>query len=346
MHGMPSVRLFFTDNPKGDTRFFPKEITSVKRFQDSLNSGALATEEALPEPPYDPASVKIESDPRQMNRLIHAVRTAAASNIIGFDLEWKPLYRKGMGGGDKVAVMQICYVDKSDKHHVLILLTYRLDALPEQVVLFLMDQSFIFVGCNVTGDYHKIGRDFNLTAKTSERVKQGIINLGKYARVRDVVQCGTVGLGKLCELTLRMSLDKGSGVRFSNWNAKQLDDLQKKYAALDAIVSRMVYMELREKPDLTERLKPIDVEIGMKVDVVPKSGSVACMATRGAIGTIVDDAVCISPIGISPKRVRPGDGCVSVKIEKGKRSKRHWRICGRHSSTAFSSFRCALRSKI
>ena len=69
---------------------------------------------------------------------------------------------------------------------------------------------------------------------------------------------------------------------------------------LDAILSRRLFIELEKLPDLTQRLTEEEAFIGKKVDLVPRSGNVACMATRAAIAEIVDLQVCPSPEGISP----------------------------------------------
>ena len=47
-------------------------------------------------------------------------------------------------------------------------------------------------------------------------------------------------------------------------------------------------MELEKLPDLTRRLEESDVVVGKKVDVVPRSGNVSCMATRAVTAEIVD----------------------------------------------------------
>jgi len=177
-----------------------------------------------------------------------------------------------------------------------------------------MDQSFTFIGVNVTSDFHKIGRDFSLTPKTTQQIKTGVINLGKFACVRDVVESGSVGLAKLCEIVLKISIEKGSGVRFSDWSTKTVKYAQIKYAALDAIASHMIYIKLEKMPDLTSRLTKDEIELGMKVDIVSKNGSVACMATRNGTATVVVDEVCTSPHGISPRTVTRGNGFVTVKI--------------------------------
>ena len=46
------------------------------------------------------------------------------------------------------------------------------------------------------------------------------------------------------------------------------------------------------------------------------NGSVSCMATRAATGTIMPTTTVNSPAGISPAVVKPGHNCVVVKIEK------------------------------
>ena len=68
-------------------------------------------------------------------------------------------------------------------------------------------------------------------------------------------------------------------------------------------------------PDLTSRLNEEDAVVGKKVDLVPRHGSVANMATRAATGTIVDMDICHSPDDILPKKARCGKGCVAIKVD-------------------------------
>ena len=86
--------------------------------------------------------------------------------------------------------MQICYEDKTDgKERVLLFLLYRLPSLPPLLESFLSGSSIVFVGNNITGDFRKIGRDFDMVERINQRLAS---NVGKYARERDVVQNGTV----------------------------------------------------------------------------------------------------------------------------------------------------------
>ena len=47
--------------------------------------------------------------------------TLGGRRINGLDLEWKVMFhRQGMGSSDKVAVMQVCFVDTEGQEHVLV----------------------------------------------------------------------------------------------------------------------------------------------------------------------------------------------------------------------------------
>ena len=55
--------------------------------------------------------------------------TLGGRNIVGFDLKWNVVYQQhGMGNGNKVAVMQICYIIP-----VLLFLIRDLTSLPPQL---------------------------------------------------------------------------------------------------------------------------------------------------------------------------------------------------------------------
>ena len=62
----------------------------------------------------------------EINRHVIAMKaTIGGRRIVGLDLEWKVmLHRRGMGGSDKVAVMQVCFVDTEGQEHVLIFMMY------------------------------------------------------------------------------------------------------------------------------------------------------------------------------------------------------------------------------
>ena len=148
----------------------------------------------------------------------------------------------------------------------------------------------------------------------TQKDRPSVINLGTYARTRDVVQNGNVGLAELSKIVLKVTLDKRCLDPVSDWGQKELTDSQVRYAALDAIMSLLIYQELEKLPDLTQRYAIKDVVVGTPINLVPIHGSVASMATRAATGIIVGDTQCESPTGIVPKQAKPGDASVVIKI--------------------------------
>ena len=55
----------------------------------------------------------------------------------------------------------------------------------------------------------------------------------KYARKRDVVQNGSVGMKYLIKTVLQLLVEKNDEDKFSDWNKAVLDPKQIKYAVLD-----------------------------------------------------------------------------------------------------------------
>jgi len=190
---------------------------------------------------------------------------------------------------------------------------YRCENLPRNLVALFEDSTVIFLGAYVGGDFAKIGRDL----KCQPIIKNiaHIVNLGSYARKRDVVQNGTVTLDELVKIVLCETLEKNPTVRLSKWSVTKLTKAQIEYAALDAIKSLEVYVKLQQLPDLSLRLSKEDAIPGSIVDVVPSHGNVSSMATRAAWGTLVDDKYCRLPLNFTPSRVKRGASTRVVKIE-------------------------------
>ena len=191
----------------------------------------------------------------------------------------------------KVALIQICYIDGSGKLITRLIRTHNVTKLPHNLETLLTRDTYKLVGVNVSADLIKIGKDFGIDdiLKVAQKDRPNVINLGPFARARDVVPSGTASLQLLSERVLKARLEKCQ-IRLSDWAKKdKLDDNQVKYAALDAIASRKIFLELDKMPDLTFRYTMDDVSTGNTVDlVVPMHGSVSSMATRAATGIIVD----------------------------------------------------------
>ena len=114
------------------------------------------------------------------------------SLVVGFDMEWKVLYKKG-GGEAKTSLLQMAYstVDVSTKSSksktknvvVLIRLGKRLkykNPLPSKLVRFLEDPAVRKAGVNARGDAQKLRRDFKVRVN-------GVVELDALAKAKNVV---------------------------------------------------------------------------------------------------------------------------------------------------------------
>ncbi|KAL7535665.1 hypothetical protein ACHAXR_006652, partial [Thalassiosira sp. AJA248-18] len=323
--GMAGPSFFVTDNPKKDDRFIKERFESIRKQQELLDDRVDNSSDQLPsvdEAMYSDAKVKTLSKDTEINQAIGAMRDRMKYGVVGLDCEW-PTRINGRGyitKSDKVALIQISYIDNDDNMQVRLIRTSKKKKLPHRLISLLLDNTIRFAGVRVSADLIAIGIDFNIDAitKVVQKDRPNVINLGTYARKRDVVQHGGASLADLCKIVLVAALDKNQDVRCSDWNAPNLEPNQIKYAALDAIVSLAIYNELEKLPDLTLRFTMEDVRgnEGDMVDLVPRYGSVACMATRAATAKIVGYAQCKSPDGISPPLALPGLGSVVVEFTK------------------------------
>ena len=91
--------------------------------------------------PYNPQFIKIAWTEIDIKNWVNSLReTLGGHRIVRFDCEWKVLFRqRNMGGQDKVALIQICYIGDEGHMWVLVFMLYCLDVLPGQLETFLLD---------------------------------------------------------------------------------------------------------------------------------------------------------------------------------------------------------------
>ena len=112
------------------------------------------------------------------------------------------------------------------------------------------------MGANVSANLKKIARDFDIRSmkKVDQKKRANMINLGLYARKRDVIKAAKFGsMSMLAKLVLGIKVDKSEQEQESDWSAN-LNSKQIQYAALDAAISLRLYEKLASMPDLTSRL--------------------------------------------------------------------------------------------
>ena len=135
----------------------------------------------------------------------------------------------------KVGLIQFAYFNKNtgDRMQFLFVRTHKLKRLPGNVVTFFQHNSFNIVGVNLGGDLSRIGKGFGIERAIAKRKKETIINLGLFARVRDVVQNGTVGMKRLIEIVLKLRIEKRTEDIFLNFKTETLSPAQLKCALID-----------------------------------------------------------------------------------------------------------------
>lgn len=338
-YGLSPPTLFSTDNPFSDRRYFPKMLPSLQASQEKFNAMVNASNGngddddmevdqdapiGLIPYPFQRDVVTIASTDTEMNEAIDALReNIGPAKVVGFDTETKvELNERRMPTGirSRTGLFQLAYRDKSNNLRVLFLRMCKLGAIPHRVIQFFREDSITLVGVNIGGDLSYIRKDYpEMDQVIKSRQESSNVSLGTYARKRDVVQTGTVGLSVLVDRLLGYRLPKDDEDRFADWNITTLTEQMIKYAALDAIGHLQCYEKLQTLPDLTLRLKKDDIRVGDKVDFVPRSGQrggVSTLATRAATGYIVDLNECESGEGILPKRYKVGKTTTVIELEK------------------------------
>lgn len=334
--GLPEVRIFFTDNPSGDKKFFPEMLPSLRaqqeKFDELYGGGTPELMEDESDLPLYPSSrikiVRMASTTQEIENQTMALLENVNGNRIGLDAEWNKEVNATTGmqtGRSRIHVIQVAYRNSDDELIVIVCKMGKIKRLPNRLESLLSSRTINIFGVKVSADLKYIGEDFNVVElkKVDQKKRKNVQNLGMFARVRDVVQDAGAGLDLICRRVLNVQLDKS--LQCSDWSG-DLSESQINYAAVDAAVSLEAGEGLDKMPDLTRRLTPEELTPGRKVDLLPQSGNVACMATRAATATIVGTP-CKCPEGMVYKtsnrknaksytKMKAGKGSYIVRIEK------------------------------
>ena len=292
----PQPELVCTDNVPSDKAFFQRLLPSLRAKETELGSSS------APLPAPAAGSLPLASATREqigsgikgaanINSAISALRDQLTAlpkpqQVVSLDAEWDvTVGTHGMPvSSGKVALVQLGYnLQDGQGTRALLLHLSGLSKLPDRLYCFIADSGYCFVGRAVAADIKRLASDYGATTLVQHAKT---LDLGVFARQRDVVKNGTAGLEKLVELTLKLRMSKAPAVRLSAWSRLPLTEAQKEYAALDAILSLQVYDELVKLPDLTAKLPASQAVVGTQADLVPSRGSVGVLATRAGVVTI------------------------------------------------------------
>ena len=159
----------------------------------------------------------------QINSAVMALRSAP---IVGFDTETRPSFKRGER--HKVALLQLS--TESDAF------LFRLNhtGIPTPLKEFLEDKSVVKVGLSTSDDFHQL-------ARVCDAHPAGFIELQEMVKQFDITD---MSLQKIYAILFQQKISKGQ--QLSNWEAPQLTDAQKRYAAIDAWACLRIYSYLKE----------------------------------------------------------------------------------------------------
>lgn len=192
-----------------------EEGAKQPRITVSITKEELAS---LPMASYPGNVVVVESE----EQAIVAVSDLRTSDVIGFDTETRPSFRKGVI--NKVALMQLstrkcCYLFRLNKI-----------GMPQCLRELLEDAEQLKVGLSIHDDFHNIR---NLCGKF---VPAGFIELQGFVKNYSIADNS---LARIYAILFGLRISKGQ--RLTNWEADELTSNQQRYAALDALACIQIY---------------------------------------------------------------------------------------------------------
>ncbi|KAH9649583.1 Werner Syndrome-like exonuclease [Citrus sinensis] len=158
---------------------------------------------------YSRTSTEVEMAAIELRRILEANKSEAGQVVVGFDIEWKPTFRKGI---------------------------------PPSLQLLLEDSTILKVGVGIGSDAGKVYRDYNVSVKACE-------DLSYLAKHKIGGDSQKWGLASLTEMLVCKELKKPNRIRLGNWEADVLSKDQLLYAATDAFASWHLYQVLKSLPE-------------------------------------------------------------------------------------------------
>ena len=165
----------------------------------------------------------------QMEDVEEAAEFLAKQNIIGFDTETKPAFRRGVV--NSVGLLQL-----STSTQAFLFRLNLLGGFPDELRNLLENEKIVKVGAAVHDDIK------GLAKLTDSFYAQSFFDLNDELKK---VGFHNVGVRNLCGMVLKMRISKAEQV--SNWEAEELTEKQKRYAATDAWACLEIFQKLKNE---------------------------------------------------------------------------------------------------
>ncbi|XP_074592389.1 3'-5' exonuclease-like [Curcuma longa] len=143
--------------------------------------------------------------------------------VVGLDVEWRPSYSRNQ---NPVAVLQICVGMRC-----LIFQVIHADYFPPNLITFLADDLFTFVGVGIQNDADLLDHNWGLIVSNTSDLRILAANEMQRNDLR------SAGLKQLAEEVLGLVVEKPRRVTMSNWEMNALSYAQIAYACADAFLS-------------------------------------------------------------------------------------------------------------
>lgn len=186
----------------------------IQQYTVTISKAVLAT---LPPAEYHGKIHVVDS----VDKIDDAVRSLREADIIGFDTETRPSFKKGQ-------CFQVALLQLSTREECFL---FRLNmvGLPEGVKQILEDESKLKIGVSLHDDFHNLHKIYTLDPK-------GFIDLQPYVKKFNIADNS---LSRIYGILFGKRISKGQ--RLTNWEAKNLTSSQQTYAAFDALSCIEIY---------------------------------------------------------------------------------------------------------
>lgn len=153
-----------------------------------------------------------------------AVKVLKRSKILGFDTETRPAYKKG----ESYNVSMIQLANEQD----VFIFRINLFQITDSMLDLLSSEKIIKAGVAIRDDIKGINKLRNFE-------QGGFVELAQLAKENKI---NSFGLRGLAAITLGVRISKSA--KLTNWEKRNLNHIQLKYAATDAWVGREIYLKL------------------------------------------------------------------------------------------------------
>lgn len=204
--------------------FFTYEPASPIRSTQHLMNISISKQQlaALPQAHFT-GSIIVVDTPSAVESAVMQLRKA---DLIGFDTETRPSFKKGQTFN--VALLQL------SSHDVCYLFRLNRIGMPDSLRELLEDPTLTKVGLSIHDDFRNL-------RKTYDFEPAGFVELQTFVTRWNIID---KSLSKLYGILFGQRLSKSQ--RLSNWESEQLADAQQHYAALDAFACIQIFRHLNE----------------------------------------------------------------------------------------------------